>query len=1149
MIDYKVSIQSITDISFDAIRDNSKQRISHLTKEESDRIYSDLNRGVKILETEEELCMYLWSYGNMHQAKIRKVCETLPLQDICSNPFHIVDWGCGQGLASICFLDKLHDEHIQYIYPDITLIEPSTAALNRAKIHLEAYVGEEKVKCINKYLDDVNVEEITSSAPYTIHFFSNILDIKTIDLNLLASKLDSDEMIGIHYICCMGPLFSNNRRIGAFYNHFDTPEIIFQGSEAEYFYEQSKKCSYDIRVFKLEHVHGRSLVVKYQPAVQFHAASILDCVGNAIERLSSEKQEQAKSMLRFLSNFEISAPFDIGAGVYEDVNPILAVLHNMIVRGLPTKASPYIEKCFECFGNKKAEDSLGSIKYEASCNNEDVFLALHALDSRVAFDDKTYNIALLESDFEKEFVFKVPPYLRHLLLPQRSLVSITNNQKLHHSQRVDFSCEFPYSNSNNGEFKGIVYEIDGMPYHSTEHEKIKDFEREKTLYDVGWNCVRIPKIENVDCTSTHQNSQYLKNVKEAYSRKLDKEWIRHLQLTLSPIGVFRIQKTMIEAILTGRLDILKSEFKILVIERDVPCAIMALEELAQMYNTLASLSEDYNKLKFPKVSLEVISTEEFASSGLQSVPTSCVFARVHKSPDGDIYNRMYDVVIDIALMRRSAIENISYSNFSCLNKCYFNIRSANYIRSERHIYTSDTIDYQELVERNQQGEYNEFADRKTLLRYFLQMLFRKEDFRSGQLPIISRALQNKSVIGLLPTGGGKSLTYQLAAMLQAGVTIVVDPLRSLMKDQFDGLLRMGIDTCTFINSTIDAAEREKRANQMEHSQMQFVFLSPERLCIYSFREKLKNMRDLGVYFAYGVIDEVHCVSEWGHDFRFTYLHLGRNLYNYVLPKQTKARKHITLFGLTATASFDVLADVERELSGNGQFPLDSDTVVRDENTNRLELQYKIEKVPVEYPMDQKAAYKAKQKFLEHYVKEVPQYIRELQKDKNKDNIINQYFARQNKERINVTELRVSMPDNYAERKEEYPESGIVFCPHKNNTGISVNSNASELHKSMDVGTFMGSSDGDSDESDSIDKESFKNLELFRENKLPIMVATKAFGMGIDKPNVRFTVNMNYSSSLESFVQEAGRAGRDRHMALSVILLSDYKLVRINPGSS
>jgi superfamily II DNA helicase RecQ len=275
--------------------------------------------------------------------------------------------------------------------------------------------------------------------------------------------------------------------------------------------------------------------------------------------------------------------------------------------------------------------------------------------------------------------------------------------------------------------------------------------------------------------------------------------------------------------------------------------------------------------------------------------------------------------MDIAMMRRSVVEDISFVKYQCATECYFHIRSAHYHRSDRHIYTSDTIDYKPLVDKNDQGVYIDREEEKQKLRYFLQLLFRKADFRPGQLPIMSRALQNKSVIGLLPTGGGKSLTYQIAAMLQPGVTIVVDPLRSLMKDQYDGLMRLGIDTCTFINSTVDPAEKEKRARQMEHSQMQFVFLSPERLCIYSFREKLRNMHKLGVYFAYGVIDEVHCVSEWGHDFRFTYLHLGKNMYQYVLPKQTDNNRHLTLFGLTATASFDVLADVERELSGNGAF--------------------------------------------------------------------------------------------------------------------------------------------------------------------------------------------------------------------------------------
>lgn len=195
----------------------------------------------------------------------------------------------------------------------------------------------------------------------------------------------------------------------------------------------------------------------------------------------------------------------------------------------------------------------------------------------------------------------------------------------------------------------------------------------------------------------------------------------------------------------------------------------------------------------------------------------------------------------------------------------------------------------------------------------------------------------------------------MAAMLQPGVTLVVDPLKGLMKDQYDGLLKTGIDCISYINSdvTMYHEEAHRREQALTGSQIQIMFLSPERLSIYRFREVLRSMRESNVYFAYGVIDEVHCVSEWGHDFRLAYLHLGRNLYNYVLPKEVEGTdNHISLFGLTATASFDVLADVERELSGSNSYSLEDDATVRFENTNRLELQYNV------YPIDATNASKA-----------------------------------------------------------------------------------------------------------------------------------------------------------------------------------------------
>ena len=127
--------------------------------------------------------------------------------------------------------------------------------------------------------------------------------------------------------------------------------------------------------------------------------------------------------------------------------------------------------------------------------------------------------------------------------------------------------------------------------------------------------------------------------------------------------------------------------------------------------------------------------------------------------------------------------------------------------------------YTPLGENNRRGEFEDDPEQVEHLTYFLNLLFRKRRFRPGQTPILNRALQNKNVIGLLPTGGGKSLTYQLAAMLQPGVTIVVDPLRSLMQDQYEGLVDAGIDSCAFINSTITTAERRAAERRMETSEL------------------------------------------------------------------------------------------------------------------------------------------------------------------------------------------------------------------------------------------------------------------------------------------------------------------------------------------
>ena len=279
-----------------------------------------------------------------------------------------------------------------------------------------------------------------------------------------------------------------------------------------------------------------------------------------------------------------------------------------------------------------------------------------------------------------------------------------------------------------------------------------------------------------------------------------------------------------------------------------------------------------------------------------------------------------------------------------------------------------------------------------------------------------------------------------------------------------------------------------------------------------------------VYFSYCVIDEAHCVSEWGHDFRTAYLKLGENARTYCRVKNKN--RTIPLFGLTATASFDVLADVKRELE------LEEENVVRlkEGMNNRLELNYIVlnsatgdEMANSDYKIRQ-AIGKGKHEAINTFLKDLPNQISALidkyQSEGHDENVIRNY----------------SLDHFYQPNSEQDRNNAVlIFCPYKKattNFGVESVANLLKDNDNYALGTFYG---GDND----LEEVKFmKNQSEFVNNKLNVLVATKAFGMGIDKPNVRATIHMNYPSSVEAFVQEAGRAGRDRKAALCAIVYSD-----------
>jgi superfamily II DNA helicase RecQ len=867
--------------------------------------------------------------------------------------------------------------------------------------------------------------------------------------------------------------------------------------------------------------------------MQLQAGYIFDFVKNKL--LSENKSSEVLSLLESLSFFEVD-------GTLNESNPNdkpeLAVLNNLLSRGLPTRPSLFIENIFlnSLAIGKSIPDTLGNIESltDDSFNSVAQFLfkALHIIDPRVIPDRTRFQIQQsfefnnIGSRYEEDFLFAHVPRILgaewfQILESQREFPSIVNRDNNYTRQRTDFSIEFPFLINDK---KGIVIEIDGSHHWENQNQIILDEQRDTAVTEAGWqNTLRIKttsfdRIENqFSILKELARKPYFQNLKLNYQTPLyfDRDGLKALQLILSPFAIARVQKILIQNLLQDKLSLAAKKWKIVVIERDVPCAAIAIADLKQQLQHLFALQD---KAFNPEIELTVFKTQEFLSASLNKIELAEHFASIQSLDLSNAHtNNAFDILIDISVLQRkgfSGNETMTQESDKCV------VRSAQHKHTTRTFLTSNIITYSNFVTTNeQQIEQTSVDDSKVrLLEYYLQNIFRKEKFRAGQLEILNIALQGQSVIGLLPTGGGKSLTYQLAAMLQPGICLVIDPIKSLMKDQFENLKKNQIDACNFINSSLKTREQKtKETAKLKNGEVLISFVSPERLQMKEFRDILKEMREEEIYFNYCVIDEAHCVSEWGHDFRTSYLSLGRNAIEFC---KTKNKETIPLFGLTATASFDVLSDVQRELSGNNERnKLKEDSIIRFDTVNREELSFEVVDVHAdlqdtdsEWKLKEKLGTQKQSKLINHLVR----------------------FSFDNR---NIF-------------------SGIIFCPHRGwyfgvtdryRNDDKRNAVYDSIQKaaipSLRMGSFMGSDSDDERTAELIEADSILAQEEFIGNKLNLLVSTKAFGMGIDKPNIRFTFHVNYPSSIESFVQEAGRAGRDKQPATSYILFNDEQVAK------
>ena len=748
-----------------------------------------------------------------------------------------------------------------------------------------------------------------------------------------------------------------------------------------------------------------------------------------------------------------------GERISNEYLPAICILKNILQRGKPTLLSNYLQ------------DELGQLH-----RGQDFLKAYPLIDKeqpnweRIIRGDEKGNYYPAKKFFEELISKHLREYqfIQQLIIPEIPINEITQvDVDEYANQQVDFYLPQAYliieidgSQHENDKQKDIIRDFHTAKYGiQTIRIKTVDLESENEVFSqkIAEIKNRIEKVKSKQATRKEKDETFisLSDYQSAYENGVDLE-----NSNYKATAIIRFQLLILELLENGLLSF-KENWDFEILSRDISgFENIAIEDLIIWFEHILKL----HKISFKKPIVSISQCRSLQDFSNNNDTIKVDFSLLKRFTDEFDLHKDENIIF----VRNHYLEEFRYfknahalaPSFSCFEPYdYFKISATNTIKYKLKFGSKET-------------------DEKSLLflvwNIFLQndesLDFKTLSFREGQLPIIANALSKNDTIGLLPTGSGKSVCYQLSAILQPAISFVVCPIKSLMYDQKADLDSAYFSRINHITSDDDGEDKEKIQNEFGQGKYFFIFISPERFQLKTFRQYFSAVnKEFNI--AYAVIDEVHCLSEWGHDFRTSYLNLSNAI-----------QRHTTDFnwlGLTATASINVLKNIQIEFG------------IKQEDV----------KTPVDYT----------RKELEFIV---------IDDENNKPNAIN-------------SQLQI-LKEEIGALTEDGRDSkcGIVFTPTVNgkNGCYPLSLKLSE-HFQTNIKYYSGSvpkveqrpimGDKEFDEYKKVVQKEFKN------NEFSLLTATKAFGMGVNKGNIHYTFHYGIPGSMESLYQEAGRAGRDK----------------------